>query len=154
MVDFLICHVALSEENSPCFFFVFLVASGIRWTISACNAHLLACESVVISFQAIRWYGWWLKSCTSWYVVYPIIYRVSAPSRVVVWDFSHHPYVPKPVGFLRSTTNLKFRFLKHHLDRNRTHGQPLGWLLVKISLSLSWLCTCFLSVYMMYDRYS
>ena len=22
-------------------------------------------------------------------VVYPIIYRVSAPSRVVVWDFSH-----------------------------------------------------------------
>ena len=35
------------------------------------------------------WYCWWLKSCTSWYVVFPIIYRVSAPSQVVVWDFSH-----------------------------------------------------------------
>ena len=25
-------------------------------------------------------------------VVYPIIYRVSAPSQVVVWDFSHQQY--------------------------------------------------------------
>ena len=25
---------------------------------------------------------------------YPIIYRVSAPSQVVVWDFSHQPYHP------------------------------------------------------------
>ncbi len=25
-------------------------------------------------------------------VVFPIIYRVSAPSQVVVWDFSHQQY--------------------------------------------------------------
>ncbi len=36
-------------------------------------------------------YCWWLKSCTSWYGKYPIIYRVSAPSQVVQ-DFSHQQY--------------------------------------------------------------
>ena len=25
----------------------------------------------------LYWYGWWQKSCTSWYGKYPIIYRVS-----------------------------------------------------------------------------
>ena len=41
-------------------------------------------------------YCWWNKSCTSWWVVYPIIYRVLAilaPSQVVVWDFFHQQYL-------------------------------------------------------------
>ena len=29
---------------------------------------------------------------TSWYVKYPIIYKVLAPSQVVVWDFFHQQY--------------------------------------------------------------
>ncbi len=32
---------------------------------------------------SIRHYCWWLKSCTSWYGKYPIIYKVLAPSQVV-----------------------------------------------------------------------
>ena len=37
----------------------------------------------------IGWYCWWLKSCTSWWVVFPIIYRVS--------------YIPGGAGFQPST---------------------------------------------------
>ena len=33
-------------------------------------------------------------------VVYPIIYRVSAPSQVVVWDFSHQQYDVQKCRFL------------------------------------------------------
>ena len=34
-------------------------------------------------------------SCTSWYGKYPSVYRVLAPSQVVVWDFFfHQPYQP------------------------------------------------------------
>ena len=29
---------------------------------------------------------------TSWYVVYPIIYKVLAPSQVAVWDFWSPPH--------------------------------------------------------------
>ena len=36
-----------------------------------------------------QWYCWWLKSCTSWQVVFPIIYRVS--------------YIPGGAGFQPST---------------------------------------------------
>ena len=41
-----------------------------------------------------KWYGWWLKSCTSWYVGYPIIYRVS--------------YIPVGAGFQPSTVCFKW----------------------------------------------
>ena len=37
-------------------------------------------------------YGWWLKSFTSWWVVYPVIYRVS--------------YIPGGAGILPSTVGL------------------------------------------------
>ncbi len=36
------------------------------------------------------WYCWWKKSCTSWYGKYLIIYRVLAPSQVVVLGFLNH----------------------------------------------------------------
>ena len=41
-----------------------------------------------------RWYCWWLKSGDHQLrlVVFPIIYRVSAPFQVVVWDFSHQQW--------------------------------------------------------------
>ena len=51
-------------------------------------------------------YCWWKKSCTNWYVVYPIIYRVSyitggagfLPSTVwetnmMIWDDLYRPYL-------------------------------------------------------------
>ena len=46
------------------------------------------------AFEVLQWYCWWLKSGVHQLrlVVYPIIYRVSAPSQVVVWDFSHQQY--------------------------------------------------------------
>ena len=37
----------------------------------------------------LMWYGWWTKSCTSWYSKYPIIYRVL--------------YIPGGAGFLPPT---------------------------------------------------
>ena len=46
-------------------------------------------------------YCWWLKSCTSWYGKYPIIYRVS--------------YIPGGAGFQPSTV-LNKHFLELHLD--------------------------------------
>ena len=33
------------------------------------------------------YYCWWKKSCTSWYAVYPTIYKVLYIQQVVVWDF-------------------------------------------------------------------
>ena len=39
-----------------------------------------------------NWYGWWKKSCTSWYVVYPIIYM-----------YLQGLYIPGGAGFLPST---------------------------------------------------
>ena len=61
-------------------------------------------EFVLICFWILKSAIWLLmvqKSCTSWgTVVCPIIYRVLAPSQVVVWDFSHqqdHP-IETPVG--------------------------------------------------------
>ena len=39
----------------------------------------------------LKWYGWWKKSCTSWYGKYPIISRVS--------------YIPGGAGFLPSTVS-------------------------------------------------
>ena len=36
------------------------------------------------------WYCWWLKSCTSWYGESTIIYRVLAPSQVVIAGFLNH----------------------------------------------------------------
>ena len=41
------------------------------------NAARLTLMNLVNTNQKIRcWHCWWKKSCTSWYVVYPIIYRV------------------------------------------------------------------------------
>ena len=37
-----------------------------------------------------QWYCWWKKSCTSWYVVYSIIYKVYVSQ--VVQDFFHQQY--------------------------------------------------------------
>ena len=37
-------------------------------------------------------YCWWTKSCTTEDDDYPIIYKVLAPSQVVVWDFFHQQY--------------------------------------------------------------
>ena len=48
---------------------------------------IIGYPDIHIVSQQTGWYCWWLKSCTSWYIVYPIIYKVSAPSQVVVWDF-------------------------------------------------------------------
>ena len=43
------------------------------------------------------YYCWWKKSCTSWYVVYPIIYMVL--------------YIPGGAGFLPSTVPHQFSHL-------------------------------------------
>ena len=50
-------------------------------------------QNVKIFNDVILWYCWWLKSCNQLrLVVYPMIYKVLAPSQVVVWDFSHQQY--------------------------------------------------------------
>ena len=36
-------------------------------------------------------YCWWLKSCTTWWVVFPIIYKIFTTSQVVQ-DFFHQQY--------------------------------------------------------------
>ena len=49
---------------------------------------------------------WWLKSCTSSYVVYPIIYRVLAPSQVVQ-DVFHQQYVKFPIDYGSQVLNMR-----------------------------------------------
>ena len=44
-----------------------------------------------------QYYCWWLKSCTSWYGKYPIIYRVS--------------YIPGGAGFQPSTVGMMFPYI-------------------------------------------
>ena len=46
------------------------------------------------SIAMLVYYRWWKKSCASWEVVDPIIYRVFSnyTSLVVVWDFFHQWY--------------------------------------------------------------
>ena len=50
-------------------------------------------------------------------VVFPIIYRVSAPSQVVVWDFSHQQYVS-----FREGRSLQFG--KFSGPKNSQHPSP------------------------------
>ncbi len=52
----------------------------IPWGV---KIHDMATSFVGACLNINQWYCWWLKSCTSWYGKYPIIYRVSAPSQVV-----------------------------------------------------------------------
>ncbi len=52
-----------------------------------------SCTSWKPTFQDYvgEWYYcWWKKSCTSWYIVYPIIYKVYIFQ--LVQDFFHQPY--------------------------------------------------------------
>ena len=39
-----------------------------------------------------KYYCWWLKSCTSWYGRYPIIYKVWNIPGGWPWDFFHQQY--------------------------------------------------------------
>ena len=55
-------------------------------------------------------YCWWKKSCTSWYVVYPIIYRVS--------------YIPGGAGFQPSTVVFQPWFFRGYVD---FRGCRWGW---------------------------
>ena len=74
-------------------------------------------------------YVWWLKSCTSWYVVYPIIYKVYISQ--VVQDFFHQQYVSGEVNFPVPGFQVEEHFpyfqrpFAHllHPDCNCTYGQ-------------------------------
>ena len=55
------------------------------------------------SWRDVRYYCWWMKSCTSWYVVYPIIYKVS--------------YMPGDAGFQPSTVGLSGEVSKYQVSK-------------------------------------
>ena len=76
--------------------------------------------------QVGEWYCWWKKSCTSWWVVYPIFYRVS--------------YVSGGAGFQPSTVqpifHLKFwrSGIRSHVRSHQLSAEwQLGWAEYRIS---------------------
>ena len=57
-------HIASLGSNS----------SITKYSVGRAVYWFFGCERDLVSHHS---YGWWLKSCTSWYGKYPIIYRVS-----------------------------------------------------------------------------
>ena len=94
-------HIYLSTHFGRCYEMLpFLHHLGPNWSFKspskksmqpcAAQTWLAACEKLEWRIEDESWsYCWWLKSCTSWYVVFPIIYRVS--------------YIPGSAGFQPST---------------------------------------------------
>ena len=66
----------------------FRISQANRWQVQVGWYHFRGVEYNQIQPPQRLTYCWWKKSCTSWYVVYPIIYKVYV-SQVVVWDFFH-----------------------------------------------------------------
>ena len=54
----------------------------MKTQLSGCNSQTLCTSNIAkqsdlnLNEEKKQWYGWWKKSCTSWYGKYPIIYRV------------------------------------------------------------------------------
>ena len=83
-----------------------------------------------LTFQPLIWrsYGWWKKSCTSWYTKYLIIYKVVFPSQVVIAGFlNHQKHVSKQITAYPQNT-------PRAIPRSPTmKGIPAYSLLVKVA---------------------
>ena len=139
----------LSEENLPLFFFVFSYRQwNLMFRISACKngtfwrARASCSQLPVSSNPVILWMEEILHQLTG------SLSTIHIPGGA---GFLPSTVCPKTSGFLRSTTNLKWFGLRKHqwMDTGTMAGHWDDYTST-LSLSHSWPCTCFLSVYVMY----
>ena len=75
------------------------------------------------------WYCWWKKCCTSWQVVYPIIYRIFFTSQVQ--DFFHQQY-QWPGGGCQSRIYLDVFQSRSSFGKARAFRKEQRWWLWRV----------------------